>query len=409
MRNRIYTYMYKYYVTGGFVDFMLILAATEDSASLKCVKFVRECDTGNPESPKPVISTYLASKGDPIIRLLAVKSKQLLFVVRKKGHVGVYDLETFELIHDFGNLQENIVGLFLASPKAVCTVTADGKGALYDLKTYHKTEFQLDGTFNLAVNCESRKNRFLVAGEDTLPQVFDLDIKHGTPIRIWKAKNPPKTRLGLREPNSVIGACFANEDSIVTSTAHGKLRLYDINSQSRSAPVQQTQVSKYRVPSLACLESKWIVFGDSQSKLGLWGIQPWKLLGHFPKVTGSTRALAIHNEFIAAGGLDRYLRVFVMKLRETAGRVYLGEEINSLAFIQDDNEETLEADEAMWKNLSKRRRVEEDDFPGEKDIDAENDQYMLDPENSSEEIISDSPESERSDVADSDDFCGFSD
>lgn len=384
---------------------MIVLAASEDSASLKYVSFSRDTDTTNPELPKPEIKTYLASKGDPIIKLMAVPDRQLLVILRKSGHVGLYDSESFELKYKYEDKPTNAVGIFLVSPKKFCIVTAEGHGAIYEFETARYTKFKTDGNLTVATNCSTRQSMFLVAGEEVLPQVFEVDVKHGIPIRTWQAKRPPKTNLGLKEPNSVISACFINENRVVTSTRHGKLRLYDIASASSSRPLHQSEVSKYRVPSLVPIGPESVVFGDSQAKLALWSTRPWRLLGHFSNVMGSTRALATHNEFIAAAGLDRYLRVFATNTRKPAGKVYLGEEVSALVFIQDDNEKTLADDDEMWGDIAKRRRVETD-FSSEEEINADEGKYMMD--SSSSEIVSDSSYSERSDIADSDEFCGFS-
>lgn len=340
---------------------MKIAVACLDSGSVKEVTFSRDVDTSDPNSAKPSIDTFVGSKADPVLRM--INTDYGIVLCRKRGTVALVN-DDFETMRELANL-ENVIGLEHLEEKLV-VVSASGQGLVVDLRTGKQiSEFKLREDLTTFAMHPKDNTIFLSSGLQQLPNVFQLKLATGELEELWVAKNPKNNRFDLKEENLVTAATFiptGKQFHFATVTKHGKLRVYDTMHGGR--PIHQVEVSKYALKSVVAGGSDSVVVADSQAKMGLWQIFPKpRLLGYYKGINGSTWTVETRGRFVAAGGLDRYLRVYETSNRAPAGKVFVGEEISSLLFLQDEDEKRKADEDELWDELemaSKIQRVEDE-------------------------------------------------
>ncbi|PRT55106.1 Ribosome biogenesis protein NSA1 [Wickerhamiella sorbophila] len=347
---------------------MKIAVACLDSGSVKEVTFTKDVDTSDPNSPQPSIETFVGIKGDPVLRM--INTEYGIVLCRKRGAVVLVN-DDFEVIRELANL-DNVIGLELVKEKVVL-VSAQGQGLVVDLHSGSRiSEFRLRQDLTTFAMHPKDNTIFLSSGLQQLPNVFRLDLASGELEELWLAKNPKNNRFDLKEENLVTAAAFLPTDEqfvFVTVTKHGKLRVYDTRHGGR--PIQQVEVSKCALKAVAAASTNSVIVADSQAKMGLWQISAnGRLLGYYKGINGSTWTVQTRGRFVAAGGLDRYLRVYETSNRAPAGKIYVGEEISALVFLQDEDEKRRADEDELWYELemaSKVQKIHDEDTDNEED------------------------------------------
>lgn len=324
---------------------MKVLVAGIDTGSIKELDFAKYTDTSNPDGAKPEITTHIPSKGDHVVQLLDTASG--LVVARMSGQVNLY--QNFELVAEIGKFGR-VVGLAEQDGKLII-VDADGHGKIYDLNAKESIGFEFADGLEV---CQKHPTEaaFVVAGLERRPQIFKLNLDDGAVETVFEAKAPKNDQYDLPEKNLVTQATFLPSESgykLAAVTKHGKLRVYD--STHGRKPAHQVQVSNYAINALVEFEGK-VVTGDAQSQIGIWQTFPVpRLLGSYKDVAGATEWISKRGPLIAAGGLDRFLRVYEAESREMVGRVYTGEEIAVTLIVQDEDEAIEQQDDQLWKDI----------------------------------------------------------
>jgi hypothetical protein len=83
-------------------------------------------------------------------------------------------------------------------------------------------------------------------------------------------------------------------------------------------------------------DQSWAAVGDAQGELRKVDLQTGKVFGKFRHIAGSIRDAAFHPSpacnFVAAGGLDRHVRVFDAKKMTCVSTIYAKQKLNCLLF-----------------------------------------------------------------------------
>lgn len=341
---------------------MKIAVACLDSGSVKEITFSRATDTSDPNSEKPQIETFAGSKGDPVLRM--VNTDYGIILCRKRGSVSLVN-DDFEVIRELCRL-ENVIGIEPLG-NALVLASSNGQGCAINLRDGSLiSSFALREDLTTFVANPAEPGTFLTSGLQQLPNIVKIDLNSGTVQVQWTAKNPKNNRFDLKEENLVTAATFlphGQKSWFATVTKHGKLRIYNPSHGGR--PIHQIEVSKYALKAVRPAGADSVVVADSQAKMGLWQYVPSpRLLGYYKGISGSTWTIETRGRFVAAGGLDRYLRVYETKNRSPAGKIFVGEEISSLVFLQDEDEKRRADEDELWDELemaSKVHKITHDD------------------------------------------------
>lgn len=332
---------------------MKLIAALADSASLQELNFKMTVDTSKKSSEAPEIQEVLPGpsagykKHAAITHFLRIDEDTFL-VARKNGNVDKGS-------STIAQLESAIVGLASLN-EFIVVFSANGRSlAISRSKTI---EFQLRSNLSCVVQDPNNLSQFASAGDEALPDVFDINIKKSSvDMKIhWQGTQPPNDMLDLPELNKVSAMAFVGK-RLVSVTSHGRLRVYD-TAQKTGQPDHMIQVTKDALKSIVRSSSypNTVIIGDSRSTVSQWSINPPKLLGHFKGVNGSTRCLSVKGQFVALGGLDRYVRVFNIVKRQPAGKVYVGQEIWAIQLVRTDEDEDEDELDNFWDGIKKRKR-----------------------------------------------------
>lgn len=331
---------------------MKVVAALADSASVQELRFKKTVDTSKQSSELPEIEEVLPGpstgnkKQAAITHFLRV-DEDTIVVARKNGSI---DKGTDTIAH----LESAIVGLALLN-EFVIVFSANGHSlAIGRSKTIN---FQLRNNLVCVVQDPSNPSKFASAGDEELPDVFELTIKKSAANTkvYWQATQPPNDMLDLPELNKVSAMTFVGVN-LISVTSHGRLRVYDTTKES-GQPDHMVQVTKDALKSITTDPANpgTVIIGDSRSTVSRWNVEPPKLLGHYKGVNGSTRCISVKGSFVALGGLDRYIRIFDIVKRQPAGKVYIGKEIWAIQLIRTDEDEDEDELDNFWDGIKRRK------------------------------------------------------
>ncbi|QRG40392.1 hypothetical protein FDK38_004862 [Candidozyma auris] len=196
-----------------------------------------------------------------------------------------------------------------------------------------------------------------------------------TPEVVFQAENVEPDHLGLDVPVWITGILFQKNAGkkgfkMVTSTGYGQIRLYDTSLEEEPIGSYKICEKPIRVLQFATDHEDEVIVADSHNfvaRVSLFKVDAkaerivsasagtfykpsLKILGKYSKGgnTGAINSIARSpsRNVVATGGLDRYLRVFDVQTRNLLAKVYLGTQISSLLFIEDDGLSNLDRDQA---------------------------------------------------------------
>lgn len=402
---------------------MKVLAASEDTGSVKEVICPRGTDTSKKDGVQPKSVRNICNEEGTSIksRVLQMEvSGDYLIACRLGGTLCIYDIttENYDLVHTYefdeiakddkpiSLLEDKVSEVIIVgfeSGKVFFVTLNDGK---FDLKpisveislkkkeitclTIHPTE---PGVFA----CGGKENdaHIFRLYEGKIPlKVFKNADKFFSSEILFSAKNVKNNHLDLRSPIWISKIQFIELEQqpkdkfqFITVTRYGQLRIYDTAHGRR--PTKDYPLCDRPILALnyTTPEQNEIIVSDTHSLVAKFSltevdqrafksnsasagriIKPVaKLLGKYTGGnTGAVFDLDVVDDLVATGGLDRYVRVYELDSREVVAKVYIGTQINSVIILEteeEDEEETEYTDESG----KKRKVVEEDEKDDEQD------------------------------------------
>ena len=302
---------------------------------------------------------------------------------RRDGSVQVYrnDVEVFDQNKiTSSSSNSHIVNAVKISASNI--LVGENTGAVSVLNVSKKSVSRLEESargFTAAKPVEAmrvyQQEFYAIGGNERSLKVYDVS----TGKQRWKSKNVPNDFLSLRVPIYVSDLRVLKDGHrVLTATAHGQIRLYDMRSDN-CRPVMEIK-NEYKNNGAArvvmegwksiCVDSteQKFVAGDRAGNMAIYELrQGMRRLGKFKDgvAGGSIRDLECHptRPYVASVGLDRYLRIHDMNTRRLVSKMYLRQRLNAVLFNGDSSVvvESVEDDDDDDEVLSKEKDGEEED------------------------------------------------
>ncbi|ANB13183.1 Nsa1p [Sugiyamaella lignohabitans] len=242
------------------------------------------------------------------------------------------------------------------------------------------------------------EGEFAYGGNKVNLTIISLDFSKRTLTQTWQAKNVKNDRLDLALP-VIINNVFwftqptkkdtsKNETGLLSLTGDGFIRQYDPTKQMR--PVSETKIGENNTTNSNTMNARAgatgvtgasrkevdirlkavcagnndnsIIYTDDRSNITYFDIHKNVNGGKYNGPTGTVQALHTYdNELLAAGGLDRYLRIYDITTRDQVAKIYVGTHISSLWILDDDEnannkkrraaDHDEQADDELWNEL----------------------------------------------------------
>lgn len=386
---------------------MRLIVTSDDSGSAKEIICGVGTDTSKQDKPQPesVTPVFLEPTASPASRIVVCALFQHRYAVccRLNGTVSVYDVKVEERPLICHQTYSDVAGskpVSLAVFDELETIVVglnSGKAAVVSISTEAKlsekcTVLDLPGAKPIETLEASphQPGVFAYGGKENDLRIVRL-FQPGKTLHLLKnvevlfaAKNVKSDHLSLRVPVWITKIRFLPlKDSyrLITATRHGQLRIYD-TSHGRK-PVQNYQLCQDPIITLNFVGSNTdeVIVTDNKNVIAKHSLvmidkkafksnsatagnvfQPLpKLLGKYQD-GGNTGAIfgvrAFKDQFLATGGLDRYLRVYNLQTRELVAKVFVGSQIADVLFLEGEKEEEPEEEvdqdeenDALWDEL----------------------------------------------------------
>ncbi len=193
------------------------------------------------------------------------------------------------------------------------------------------SSFQVGGPLSAGATCSD--NGAVFGGRERDILFYDVNTQQ----EVWKAKNVPHDKLSLRVPVWITALSFLRPDSDTTSgshiaagTGHKHIRLYD-TSAGRQPHATIDIGDQFRVTALHRGSDEFSLYvGDTAGGLYMWDLRTQRRVHTLKGITGSVRSIASNGNgsFVAAVGLDRYLRLYSGKTNKLASSTYMKNRLN---------------------------------------------------------------------------------
>uniref|UniRef100_A0A060T9A9 Ribosome biogenesis protein NSA1 n=1 Tax=Blastobotrys adeninivorans TaxID=409370 RepID=A0A060T9A9_BLAAD len=355
---------------------MKVLVAADDTRSIKEVSFPKGADSSKQDAPQGSIQEFARENEHGHVQLLRVnEDKSLAITSRKGGKIHVYSLPDFDLVHDHVIDSGEVVGLEIVNSYAlICSEKGtierlalkeqDGKEA-YDVEqvVYSLEPGKTVSAF--AVNASKTGYSVAIGGEELDLQVLEVQFgDEKEPIKsVFKAKNVKNDRLNMRVPVWITNIAFLSDSKLITSTHYGQLRLYDITKARRPAISAKVSDREIKAMAMAAAEGSVIVT-DNHSNVSKYSIDNFEPKGKYHGSTGAAQDVhASQGGYVAAAGLDRYLRVYDLNTREPVGKIFVNSQVSAVCILDDTLEDKRKSeDDELWEKLeqapaSKKRKT----------------------------------------------------
>lgn len=194
-------------------------------------------------------------------------------------------------------------------------------------------------------------------------KITEADLKEEI---LFKAKNVKPDKLDLRVPIWISNIAFVDLDQhkkdrwfFITTTRYGQVRKYD-TSHGRK-PIYSKKLSDTPLVTLKLTADDKIICSDTKTTTGIFDINKGVLLGKFKGATGATQSIDTVDGKLAAGSLDRYVRVFDIDTREQLAKVFIGTKISSVVLLDSEDPLTEEEVKEIELKESKARAIEDEE------------------------------------------------
>lgn len=356
---------------------MKVLVAADDTRSIKEVSFPKGADSSKQDAPQGSIQEFARENECGHVQLLRVnEEKSLAITSRKGGKIHVYSLPEFDLVHDHAIDNGEVVGLEIVKNYAlICSekgtierlALKEQNGEAYNVEQVVCTLEQGKTISAFAVDASKTGDSYSVAigGEELDLQVLEIEFGAEKELikSVFKAKNVKNDRLNMRVPIWITNIAFLSHSKLITSTHYGQLRLYDITKARRPAISAKVSDREIKAMAVAAAEGNVIVT-DNHSNVSKYSIDNFEPKGKYHGSTGAAQDVhASQGGYVAAAGLDRYLRVYDLNTREPVGKVFVNSQVSAVCILDDTLEDKRKSeDDELWEKLeeapaSKKRKT----------------------------------------------------
>lgn len=393
---------------------MRVLCSADEIGGLKEVLCGKGTDTSvkdarQPESVKSIEEAQQSPK-TKILQMVDYKSKYLV-VSRLGGSLEIYDLkENYKkrksLKVPVGENEKLVSLVALESLDLILVAMETSKIYIFSLSEIDEeiepVEVCLPGGKNISVFVSNpyEIGVFAYGGQENdvrIVRLFEAGFDKGSllnekvkPEVLFTARNVRNDHLDLRVPIWITGILFLQSRSqgyqFITSTRYGQMRLYDTAHGRR--PILDRKLCESPIISLNHGETEEeIIISDTRNLVCKYSLvrclkkafeDPTKSSSHTDKEsepltlgkysaggnTGAIYGVDIVEDYIATGGLDRYLRVFNLEDRELLAKVYLGTQVTSVVILEGEADDTMSTHPV---EIRKRRRKIRSDQPQNSD------------------------------------------
>lgn len=300
-----------------------------------------------------------------IEKLVVIDEGKRMIACRRGGGVELYDIESskYEKINSWSRGKKDlVVGLVYDDGNIIiCSNTAVISRINISNDEVSEVEIERDGKeLSCFVQSPFDKDTYAIGGRDWDVELVKLDFEKKKVEKSFKGKNVKNDRLNMAVPIWITNVHFLSTTRFITTTGYGQIRIYDVTKGRR--PTNDVKVSERSIKPLVAGSPDNVVFADNHSNVNQFSIKQQKLGGKYHGFTGAAQALHSTETLLAAGGLDRYLRVFNLTTREQVAKVFIGTHVVDLCILDDRDElekrkkEEVEDDDEMWKELNEKSK-----------------------------------------------------
>ena len=394
---------------------MKVLCSADEIGGIKEVLCGKGTDTSikdarQPQSVKSIEEAQQSPK-TKILQMVDYKSKYLI-VCRLGGHLDIYDLnENYKKRKSIKvpvGQNEKLVSLVTVESLDLILVATEGsKVYIFPLNDIEKelepVEVCLPGDKSISafVSNPYETGVFAYGGQENdvrIVRLFEADkgphLNYKTePEVLFTARNVRNDYLDLRVPIWITGILFLQSKSkgyqFITTTRYGQMRLYDTVHGRR--PILDRKLCDSPIISLNHGETEEeIIITDTRNLVCKYSLvrclekafeDPTKSSSHTDKDsepltlgkysaganTGAIYGVDIVEDYIATGGLDRYLRIYNLEDRDLLAKVYLGTQVTSVVILEGESDADGVSNSAQPVEIKKRRRKIHSDQPQNSD------------------------------------------
>ncbi|ODV97063.1 hypothetical protein PACTADRAFT_48828 [Pachysolen tannophilus NRRL Y-2460] len=361
---------------------MRILAAADDSGSLKEIICKRGTDTSSQKATQPdSIKTHCVET-----RLCKIQNfiiyQNYIICARSDGKICFYDnsvqgdkevedyLVVKEFVGCFANKEDVFISLF-ESFGLIYSCTQGGKITIIDPEDLNKKQknYSVKSPVCAFIAHPLQKNIFAYGGQENDLKIISLIPKKNDDSEfelkiIFQGKNVKNDKLDLRVPIWISKIMFiditvtGDTYKLITATRYGQIRKYD-TSHGRK-PIADFKVSEKPLLTLSRTDNpNEIICSDTHVTTAKFDISNGKLIGKYKGAVGSIQSLNSYLEgnLLVTGGLDRYVRVFDLDSREQIAKIYIGSQISCVMMLDDEQDMEEEETTTKDKNERKKKRV----------------------------------------------------
>jgi ribosome biogenesis protein NSA1 len=196
----------------------------------------------------------------------------------------------------------------------------------FDYNAKNPVTFSVDAPVSASDTCVGS---LAFGGKENDVKIYDIN----TQSIVWKAKNVPYDKLGLRVPIWITALKFFDSSlssvstgaHFVTGTGFKQVRVYDTTAGIQ--PVASMEIGEYRVADIAVHDASanQIYISDVSGCMSLWDVRMQRRLFALKGATGAVRHLSLDrdNTFLGSVGLDRILRTHNARTHKLTSTTYL--------------------------------------------------------------------------------------
>lgn len=377
---------------------MKFLVACQDNGGFKQIDCVARTDTSRKDAPQPRRITQFfgdVSKRNHILQFAVIQDT--FIVALRRQLLCIYDLlsDEYELLREIPLLQAPVCFRDLGDALEAVVVVLKHLALIVSLDPDHdpiEVKLTDNEISDLAVNPET-PGVWAYGGKDfdiTVAQLWDsdddftkkLDKKLFSVDVKYTAKNSPPNHLDISPKIWPRRIRFLPGDfRLVVGTHYGELRVYDFTKDLK--PLHHWKVCDKPIITLTVVDDgDAVIITNAQllvAKYLLTKIDPrgWRehlalagdifhplcrLLGKYLEGgnTGAVFGVAVFDDVLATGGLDRYLRVFRATTRSLLAKVYVGLEVLDV-IVLDGDDKLQEIEDERYEEKQKRQRENDDE------------------------------------------------